>query len=74
MERLQVDRDKFLKKLDDDSRLEEKIMQVAALYPNKAEMNRLFDTLFSAPEIIQIYGEPDKDAAFEMLFLNYNKE
>ncbi|CAH1271108.1 Hypp4562 [Branchiostoma lanceolatum] len=74
MERLQVDRDKFLKKLDDDSRLEEKIMQVAALYPNKAEMNRRFDTLFSAPEIIQIYGEPDKDAAFEMLFLNYNKE
>ncbi|XP_035685306.1 uncharacterized protein LOC118421908 [Branchiostoma floridae] len=70
---LQQDRDKFSKELDNDRKLENKIMRVAEACPNKAEMECRFATL-TPQETIQIYGKNDPKAAFKMLFLNYKDE
>ncbi|XP_078687573.1 uncharacterized protein LOC144919825 [Branchiostoma floridae x Branchiostoma belcheri] len=74
MERVQEDRTKFKKKLEKDLQVEDKISEVVRAYPDLVKMRQLFDSMFTAQEVIQMYGKDDKDAAFNMLFLNHKNE
>ncbi|XP_019630243.1 PREDICTED: uncharacterized protein LOC109474380 [Branchiostoma belcheri] len=74
IERLQEDRTKFKKKLEKDLQVEDKIEEVVRAYPDLAKMRQLFDSMFTAQDVIQMYGKDDKDAAFKMLFLNHKNE
>ncbi|XP_066283278.1 uncharacterized protein [Branchiostoma lanceolatum] len=74
---LKKTRFEFAKELEEGFTVGDKIKEVAAAYPDEAEMERIFYELTDEQmEIISITagmdGKPDKEAVFKLLFLDYD--